>query len=223
MDAGDNFKGDPIKSLTNIKPMRNLYDVLGVNKDATKEEIKKAHRNGVKKNHPDKGGDPEMFQQVQLAYDVLSDSDRRNTYDTTGATDKPRDMFTEMFASFIDSLISHLETSNTDNIDLIDLGKTMLQQELLNLTDKQRMVNRSLALLEKALGRMDSKKGNTLMKDVTQSKIKGYILQLTKLEEGITFYKRAMEELQEFIYTFEQEERPLTNSNGFWHTFTTNL
>lgn len=203
--------------------MRNLYDVLGVNKDATKEEIKKAHRNGVKKNHPDKGGDAEVFQQIQLAYDVLSDEQRRNTYDTTGETDKPKDMFTEMFASFIDSLISHLETSNTDNIDLIDLGNSMLQQELVNLTDKQRMVNRSLAMLEKALGRMDSKKGNTLMKDVTQSKIKGYILQLTKLEEGISFYKKAMEELQEFIYTFEQEERPLTNNNGFWHTFTTNI
>jgi hypothetical protein len=99
----------------------------------------------------------------------------------------------------------------------------MLEQELVELTRKQQIVNRSLALLEKALGRMDSKKGNTLMQDITRGKIKSSILQLTKLEEGITFYKRAMEELQEFIYTFEQEERPLSNNNGFWHTFTTNL
>ena len=204
--------------------MRNLYDVLGIKRDATKEEIKKAHRNGVKKNHPDKGGDPEMFQQVQLAYDVLSDEQRRNTYDTTGETDKPRDMFTEMFASFIDSLISQLEVSRTDNIDLIDLGNSMLEQELENLTSKQVIVNRSLALLEKALGRMTSKKGSTLMQDVTQSKIKTCILQLNKLEEGIVFYKRAIEELQEFIYTFEQEERPLnTQGGGIWSTFTSSI
>jgi curved DNA-binding protein CbpA len=203
--------------------MKNLYDVLGINKDATKEEIKKAHRNGVKKNHPDKGGDAELFQQIQLAYDVLGDEQRRDKYDTTGETDKTRDVFAEMFASFIDSLVSQLETSKTDNIDLIELGNAMLEQELVELTRKQQIVNRSLALLEKALGRMDSKKGNTLMQDITRGKIKSSILQLTKLEEGITFYKRAMEELQEFIYTFEQEERPLSNNNGFWHTFTTNL
>lgn len=204
--------------------MKNLYDVLGVNKDATKEEIKKAHRNGVKKNHPDKGGDAEVFQQIQLAYDVLGDEQRRDKYDTTGETDKPRDVFAEMFASFIDSLVTQLETSRTDNIDLIEIGNAMLEQELVELTRKQQMVNRSLALLEKALGRMDSKKGNTLMQDITRGKIKSSILQLTKLEEGITFYKRAMEELQEFIYNFEQEERPLNNpSGGIWSVFTTNL
>ena len=204
--------------------MKNLYDVLGVNKDATKEEIKKAHRSGVKKNHPDKGGDAEMFQQIQLAYDVLGDEQRRDKYDTTGETDKPRDVFAEMFASFIDSLVSQLETSKTDNIDLIELGNAMLEQELVALTRNQKMVNRSLALLEKALGRMDSKKGNTLMQDITRSKIKTCILQLTKLEEGIVFYKRAMEELQDFIYNFEQEERPLsTQGGGIWSVFTTNL
>ena len=108
--------------------MKNLYDVLGVNKDADKDAIKKAHRNGVKKNHPDKGGDKELFQEIQLAYDVLSDEQRRNKYDETGETDKPRDLFAEMFASFIDSLVSHLETSKTDNINLIELGNNMLQQ-----------------------------------------------------------------------------------------------
>lgn len=129
-----------------------------------------------------------------------------------------------MFASFLDSLVSQLETSRTDNIDLIEIGNAMLEQELVELTRKQQMVNRSLALLEKALGRMDSKKGNTLMQDITRGKIKSSILQLTKLEEGITFYKRAMEELQEFIYTFEQEEKPLhTQGGGIWSVFTTNL
>ena len=204
--------------------MKNLYDVLGVNKDADKDAIKKAHRNGVKKNHPDKGGDKELFQEIQLAYDVLSDEQRRNKYDETGETDKPRDLFAEMFASFIDSLVSHLETSKTDNIDLIELGNAMLQQELEELTRKKHVVNRSLELLENALKRMDSKKGSTLMQDITKSKIKTSTLHLTKLEEGIEFYTKAMVELQEFIYTFEQEERPLsTQGGGLWSVFTTNL
>ena len=52
------------------------YDILHVDKNATPEEIKKSYRKLAMKNHPDKGGDPELFQKITEAYEVLSD---RNT------------------------------------------------------------------------------------------------------------------------------------------------
>lgn len=67
--------------------MTNLYDTLGVPTDATPEDIKAAYRGQVKKHHPDAGGDAEKFGQVQRAYDVLSDADKRARYDQTGSTD----------------------------------------------------------------------------------------------------------------------------------------
>jgi curved DNA-binding protein CbpA len=57
-----------------------LYDVLGLNKTATKEEIKKAYRNLSKQHHPDVGGDEEVFKKISHAYNILSDDDKRKNY-----------------------------------------------------------------------------------------------------------------------------------------------
>lgn len=57
------------------------YETLGVSKDASKDEIKKAYRRLAMKLHPDKGGDPEQFKKVSEAYEVLSDDSQRAQYD----------------------------------------------------------------------------------------------------------------------------------------------
>lgn len=57
------------------------YTVLGVSKNATPDEIKKAFRKLASQHHPDKGGDTAKFQQIQEAYAVLSDPDKKQQYD----------------------------------------------------------------------------------------------------------------------------------------------
>ena len=61
-----------------------FYDALGISKSADAAEIKKAYRKAAIKNHPDKGGDPEEFKKVTSAYEVLSDPEKREIYDTYG-------------------------------------------------------------------------------------------------------------------------------------------
>ena len=57
------------------------YQILGVGKTATPEEIKHAYRKLASKHHPDKGGDTAMFQKIQTAYDTLNDPNKRVEYD----------------------------------------------------------------------------------------------------------------------------------------------
>jgi molecular chaperone DnaJ len=64
---------------------RDYYEVLGVSKDASADEIKKAFRKAAVKHHPDKeGGDEAKFKEINEAYEVLKDQQKRQRYDQFG-------------------------------------------------------------------------------------------------------------------------------------------
>lgn len=68
----------------------DLYEILGVRRTAVRKDIRKAYRKKAKTAHPDCGGSVEAFNQLVVAYSVLSDGDRRTRYDTTGEIDLPK-------------------------------------------------------------------------------------------------------------------------------------
>lgn len=66
---------------------KDYYEILGVDKNSTKEEIKKAYRRLALKYHPDKSKDPkaeEKFKEITEAYAILSDDRKRKEYDLRG-------------------------------------------------------------------------------------------------------------------------------------------
>ena len=86
----------------------NLYDILGVKKSASNEEIKKAYKKLAMKWHPDRNpSNPELatqkFKKITGAYNILSDSKKKSNYDNFGFTDKydndinPEDIFKNAF------------------------------------------------------------------------------------------------------------------------------
>lgn len=64
--------------------VRDLYDVLGVSKDASDADIKKAYRRRARDLHPDQGGDEEAFKELTAAYEVLKNPQARSNYDQFG-------------------------------------------------------------------------------------------------------------------------------------------
>jgi hypothetical protein len=61
-----------------------LYETLEVEKEVEQKEIKKAYRKLSRTHHPDKGGDEHKFKEINAAYEILSDPEKRAMYDKYG-------------------------------------------------------------------------------------------------------------------------------------------
>lgn len=105
----------------------NYYQILGVEETASQDEIKKVYRKLAKENHPDKGGDEELFKKISVAYDILGDESKRKDYDMRrknpfgggGMEDIFQQMFNQTFGNRTKQQRVH-DTVITTNLSVID-------------------------------------------------------------------------------------------------------
>ena len=141
------------------------YQTLGVAKNATPDEIKKAYRRLASQHHPDKGGDTNTFQKIQVAYDTLSDPQKKQQYDNPnmfgtsqdgswqqagfphgfsmfGDEIDPRDIFAQMFGQRAGHHRSNKNTYRTTiSVSLEDVYYGKSQVLKLQTPIGQKMVN----------------------------------------------------------------------------------
>jgi DnaJ-class molecular chaperone len=81
---------------------KSLYDILGVSRTDTCTDIRKAYLKLARTHHPDKGGSPDRFKEIQRASEILTDEKRRKAYDDFGVIDGdgPQDMFNSQGPNF---------------------------------------------------------------------------------------------------------------------------
>lgn len=129
----------------------DLYAILGVAKNATPEEIKKAYRKLASQHHPDKGGDTNKFQEIQTAYDTLSDPQKRALYDN------PQPQMNGFPGGFHWSV-------NGGGVDINDLFSTVFGQQGMHRHSRQIFRTNVMISLEEAY-----KGGNKILELNTQT------------------------------------------------------
>lgn len=133
---------------------RDLYALLGVKRDASNRELKKAYRDQARRAHPDGGGTTEEFVAVRSAYAVLSDAERRDRYDRTG-DESSQDVMTEwseavrfiLFA--LENVLQQL-TVPVKNANVVGMLRDIILRELHNgiKPNYDKAVRRTEALTE---------------------------------------------------------------------------
>ena len=99
----------------------NYYSILGVDKSATQNDIKKAYHKLAIKHHPDKGGNPDEFKKISEAYEILSDPVKRQQYDN------PEPSVDSVFEHFTHFPFSHFKQQEKDYISNISINYTLDQ------------------------------------------------------------------------------------------------
>ena len=107
----------------------NLYEVLGVDFQATQQEIKDAYRRLAQRYHPDRDtGDKEMFQSITAAYEILGDPELRQRYDETGQAVKPQPKGSVARQILAETLLNHIDLLDPAQVDTIAFVRHLVEQ-----------------------------------------------------------------------------------------------
>ncbi|MGH6734768.1 MAG: DnaJ domain-containing protein [Methyloceanibacter sp.] len=186
--------------------MNDLYQILGVKPAAPRKDIHKAYRRKAKSAHPDTGGSVEAFNELVVAYAVLSDPKRRRRYDETGEIDPPRpDNFDggaiEIIAEKL-GLVIHAE----HDLSSMDVGALIEQAIRDDIADRKGSVVHQKRAAER-LGRL---RGRARRKANGEDNLVARVLdwhglaiqnRIKKHEESVLFLERALEILQDYSFT----------------------
>lgn len=181
------------------------YETLGLQPDATPEEIKRAFRAKASAAHPDKGGTTEAMQAINRAHEVLSDPKRRARYDATGTDsaeptldDEAKQMLAQVFEGVI---------SNSDGDWLQDAGSTLTQAR--NQTAHSRaQAEQRLAQLKARSGKIRSKGESNMV----QAIIDRDIANLERQIEGAVRWLEVNARAAEMLADYEQDAPPVQPS-----------
>jgi molecular chaperone DnaJ len=99
---------------------KDYYQILGVDRSASAEEIRKAYHKLAHLHHPDKGGDEKKFKEINEAYQVLSNSEKRSQYDKFGSTFEGGSGFDQGGFGF-----NNFQGAEGFNFDMGDIGDLM--------------------------------------------------------------------------------------------------
>jgi len=186
----------------------DLYDILGVDKNSTADEIKNAYKGKAKENHPDKdGGSHEKMTDIVRAYGVLGKEESRKRYDDTGEEGDVG--FEVKFQELVNfAFLKIIEENDVERVDLIkELNKYINFVTAENEKAKKQNTGK-LNTLQKVKDRL-SAKGDNRIGRILDMNIHDLKRRLSMLDDYLKFLGECLEAINHHSYEFDptpQEE-----------------
>lgn len=190
--------------------MIDLYERIGVSKEASPDEIKKAYRAKAMETHPDHGGSPEKFGAIAKAYSILSDAEKRKRYDDgedpeemdSSPEDEAKKLILEFFLSAVDR-------ADVDHQDIFRLVKGDIEKGIAGFKEAAQDTQKKIKKYESAMKRISVKKKS---KNFLADSINAMIMEARKrkisLEKQVKVGEIALTILGDFEYSVDLQDIP---------------
>lgn len=206
----------------------NPYKVLGIPKNASAKRIKDAYRRLAMETHPDRFGDAVAFQEVLLAFKVLSDEKRRRLYDETGKIDRgepdnSRSLMAGVLAQALGQIVGQLAGKGMKIVeeDLVALMRDGIENALATFRKQKEEGTRTREAAAAALGRFSRADGDPLLEEILAHAVASADAMLKKLDGAERVHKEALAYLKECTFKHDEKKVELYFSPGAWRWTTT--
>lgn len=164
-----------------------LYDELELPTNCTQDDIKLKYRTLAQIHHPDKGGSEDKFKRIKLAYEILSDIDKRAHYDSTGEHYEDAGIDNEIMGRFANMVSHHTQNLNPELDDLILKMKVDIYEAQRNTNSAINECDNSIRKFNIISKKIKLKKdeGENFLKSIVETKI-------TQKQNELAGHKRTM-------------------------------
>ena len=207
----------------------DLYDTLGVEREADPAAIRAAYRRRAKQAHPDAGGTAPEFERLNRAKLVLLDPERRRKYDETGKVDDAPDDATakamNVVVSALDEVLGLIERRNQDPLafDLIADARRKVAEKIATGEEHCGQSRATIAKLKKIIKKFSAKKGKVnRLGPLFEQRLRAAEDNLAQNLDIIVSMKLAYEILGDHSFAFEAAgpasapTYQIANQNPYW-------
>jgi DnaJ-class molecular chaperone len=195
----------------------DLYEELGVDRDADAAAIKRAHRKAAKRTHPDvEGGDRDEFERIQHAYMVLSDPDMRARYDRGDDINQQRPPIEVQAVSVLCEAFNNAMQQVDDIIhdDIMAVTRDLIGEGAKRVRNQRDHIIVVIDKLETIIGRLKAKGERDFIGNALRDQLNDARRGLEQLEEQIKVHMAAAEMTKDFEYQVDERE-PIWNPSNW--------
>jgi DnaJ-class molecular chaperone len=184
-----------------------LYEILGVSKDANASQIKKAYRKQAQMHHPDKGGDADKFKTLVVAYSVLSDEEKRKKYDNGESVDSitqaAQSLEAEMFSAMLRMFCDIVTQVPVDSSNIVQMIKTNFSTGMRKCDEDIQKDEKMIEKFEKAAKRLKCKSENNIFLTTANAQIANLRKHIETIQKQKQIGEKALKFLDDYDYEFD--------------------